>query len=68
MSKAREITTRIEDLRKGDTVRFEGTRHNVIAAIREPSGAYTLRIQVPGTPVRTFHQADPGFTFTRIAR
>lgn len=68
MSKTHEIATKVQDLRKGDTVKFEGARHNVIAAIREPNGFYTLRIQVPGTPVRTFHQADPGFTFTQIAR
>ena len=68
MSKTHRIATKVADLRKGDTVEYQGTRHNVIAAIREANGSYTLRIQVPGTPVRTFHQADPGFTFTRIAR
>jgi hypothetical protein len=68
MSKAREIATKVEDLRKGDTVKVDGTHYSVVAAIREPQGYYTLRIQVPGTPAWTFRQADPGFTFTRIAR
>jgi hypothetical protein len=58
--------TKVEDLRKGDTVKFQGTRHNVIAAIPEANGAVTLRLQVPGTPVQTFRQSDPGFVFTRI--
>lgn len=68
MSKARRIATQVEDLRKGDTIEYQGTRHNVLAAIPEADGSYTLRIQVPGTQVKTFHHADPGFTFTRIAR
>ena len=65
---ARSIPTPARDLRTGDTVKIGGIRHNVIAAILEPNGAITLRVQVPGSPVRTFHHADPSFTFTRIAR
>ena len=68
MSKAREIATKVEDLRKGDTVKIDGTRHNVIAAIPEPDGTYFLCMQVPGTPVRTYRHADPRFTFPRIAQ
>jgi hypothetical protein len=68
MSKAREIATKVADLRQGDTVVYQGTRHNVTAAIPEPDGTYFLRLQVPGTPVVAFHHADPGFTFTRIAQ
>lgn len=62
------LTSRITvaDLHRGDTVLFEGQRHNVVAAIRERDGSFTLQLQIPGTPVRTFHQSDPGFVFTRI--
>jgi hypothetical protein len=64
----REIATRVEDLRKGDTVNWQGTRHTVTAAIPEPDSTYFLRLQVPGNPVVIYRHADPGFTFTRIAR
>jgi hypothetical protein len=63
------IATKAKDLHKGDAVMFMGLRHNVIAAIDEGIGnGITLRLQVPGSPVKTFHRTDPGFTFTRIAR
>jgi hypothetical protein len=68
MSKAREIATKVEDLRKGDTVNWDGIRHNVLMNASEADGSFTLRLQVPGQPVLTFHSADPSFTFTRIAR
>jgi hypothetical protein len=65
----RGIATKAQDLHKGDTVLFAGLRHNVLAAIHEGLGnGITLRLQVPGSPVKTFHRTDPGFVFTRIAR
>ena len=62
--------TRVADLRKGDTIMWDATRHNVIAAIREARGplvGYTLRIQVPGHPVTTIRNIEPDEIYLRIA-
>ena len=66
MSKTREIATKVEDLHKGDTILHKGVRHNVVRCIPERDGSFTLMLQMPGSPVKTFHNADPGFVFTRI--
>jgi hypothetical protein len=66
MTASRQIATKVADLHQGDTVIHRGVRHTVTAAIGERDGSFTLRLQVPGSPVRTFHQSDPGFIFIRI--
>lgn len=67
MSKTRGIATKAQDLHKDDTVMFMGERYTVLVAINEGIGnGITLRLQDPRGPVWTFHQIDPGFTFTRI--
>jgi hypothetical protein len=66
MSKTREIDTKVRDLRSGDVVIHEGVRNIIHRNMRQASGFYTLQLQVPGSPVKTFRDADPDFTFTRI--
>jgi hypothetical protein len=64
--RTREITTKVRDLRPGDTVIHEDTHANVVRNMRQASSFYTLQLQVPGHPVQTIRNADPDFTFTRI--
>lgn len=70
MSKTHEIPTHTQDLHKGDTVLHpvNRTRYNVVRVIREWDGLYTLQLQVPGRPVKTYSMVIPGFVWTRIAR
>lgn len=66
MTATRQIPTKVRDLRPGHTVMFQGVRQNVVRNLRQANGFYTLQVQEPGTPIWTFRDADPDFTFTRI--